>query len=167
MALLVTGFAGEEKRQSVAPMPGSRPEITQYFTWTSRGPLPEPVAMATDHETFDRNAPEGLGPQAAGIAKLIAAQVPRGARVRDIGCGQGRDALPLARDGCDVLGVDITRFTPEGHVGLLLCNRTLRMLPAPSRTAVRAGLLAVIRADPAGWALLHNSRNTLRARRPA
>jgi len=171
--------------------------------------------MTTNYETWYRAHPEGLGPQTAEIASLIAKHVPPGVRVLDIGCGQGRDALPLARAGFEVVGVDIaptgiadmlaaaerealpvtgivadlTGFTPEGHFGLLLCDRTLHMLSAPSRTAVlarllaavapggscliadepanMAGLRAVIAADPAGWAFLHESSNTLLARRPS
>jgi len=171
--------------------------------------------MSFDYETFFRGNPEGLGAQTKAIAKLIAAHVPHGTKVLDIGCGQGRDALPLARQGHRVVGVDLSpagiaemtaaavregldvtgivadleTYAPEGRFGLLLCDRTLHMLNAPARARVlarllraveaggfcliadepanMAGLKAVLMADRANWALLHERNNTLLARRSA
>jgi len=128
--------------------------------------------MTTDYETYYRDNPDGLGPQTAHLAKLIADHVPRGARVLDIGCGQGRDALPLARAGHAVVGVDLAPtgiadmlaaadreglavtgvvadlrgFTPEGRFGLLLCDRTLHMLDDPARDEVLVRLLEAVEA---------------------
>ncbi|HOR47182.1 MAG TPA: class I SAM-dependent methyltransferase, partial [Caldisericia bacterium] len=34
---------------------------------------------------------------------------PDGLRVLDLGCGNGRNAVPLARMGCKVTGVDISK----------------------------------------------------------
>lgn len=77
------------------------------------------------------------------------------ARVLDVGCGQGRDALFIARLGHSVVGVDlsahgirdllaaskaerlditgdvadITTYTPAGKFDVVLIDRTLHMLP--------------------------------------
>jgi S-adenosylmethionine-dependent methyltransferase len=40
------------------------------------------------------------------IGRQLANHVPTGSRVLDVGCGQGTQALRLARSGCEVVGVD-------------------------------------------------------------
>ena len=76
------------------------------------------------------------------------------ARVLDLGCGQGRDALPIARMGHQVLGVDISRtgvsqmlkeaeqegldvhsvvadvveYQPSGQFDVIILDRVLHML---------------------------------------
>lgn len=60
----------------------------------------------------------------AGENLVSSVGVPPNARVLDVGCGDGTTALPLARMGAQVLGVDIAR----------------NLLEAGSRRAVAAGL---------------------------
>jgi tellurite methyltransferase len=106
-------------------------------------------------------------------------------RVLDIGCGQGRDALFIARLGHQVVGVDIspngirdlaktaelenlkidaivadlTEFTPKGGFDILLIDRTLHMLPKLERLAVLGRLLRHVDAD--GWVLIVDERANL------
>src|SRR5690606_25920345 len=47
-------------------------------------------------------------------ASLVAAMVPRGARVLDAGCGPGRVGGGLARRGHTVVGVDVAPVLTEG-----------------------------------------------------
>lgn len=54
------------------------------------------------------------------IARQLGAHVPHGARVLDVGCGQGTQAIRLARRGCDVIGVDpsaqlLARLVADAH----------------------------------------------------
>ncbi len=100
------------------------------------------------------------------------------ARVLDIGCGQGRDALFIARRGHRVLGVDIspngisdmcktaqaeglpvegivadiTTFVPEGMFDIILIDRTLHMLAAAPRLRTLTRLLDHVAAQ--GWLLI-------------
>jgi 2-polyprenyl-3-methyl-5-hydroxy-6-metoxy-1,4-benzoquinol methylase len=95
-------------------------------------------------------------------------------RVLDIGCGQGRDALPLARRGFHVTAVDwapscirdltaaaraenlpitgvvadIRDYAPDGLFDILLIDRTLHMLAPDEQTRVLNRLLDHC-ADPA------------------
>ena len=96
----------------------------------------------------------------------------------DIGCGQGRDALFIARLGHAVVGVDlsptgiaemcaiadeedlningiaadITEFVPEGMFDVILFDRTLHMLPKAPRLTVLSKLIAHV--APNGWVLI-------------
>jgi SAM-dependent methyltransferase len=49
-----------------------------------------------------------FGEPCSGLIEFFATNEGRG-KVLDLGCGQGRDALPLARLGYEVTGVDISR----------------------------------------------------------
>ncbi len=45
----------------------------------------------------------------SGEALVRGLEIPRGLKVLDLGCGDGTTALPEARLGAEVLGVDIAR----------------------------------------------------------
>src|SRR4051812_3419769 len=49
----------------------------------------------------------------SGEALVATLGITRGLRVLDLGCGDGTTALPAARLGADVLGVDIARNLVE------------------------------------------------------
>ena len=57
-------------------------------------------------KTSDRWVP--LDPNADTVALFAAGVIPAGARVVEIGCLRGDDALWLATGGCDVVGVDLS-----------------------------------------------------------
>lgn len=47
------------------------------------------------------------GTEASPLARQVSALLPPGARVLDVGCGEGRDSVFFAERGFDVTGVDI------------------------------------------------------------
>lgn len=62
-------------------------------------------------QRWDRLAAEGM--DILGEARLIDALAPRGAKILDAGCGQGRIGGYLAEQGHDVLGVDLDPYLIE------------------------------------------------------
>jgi tellurite methyltransferase len=42
------------------------------------------------------------------FARAVSALLPPGARVLDLGCGEGRDSVFFATRGCDVIGMDVS-----------------------------------------------------------
>ena len=103
----------------------------------------------------------------------------------DVGCGQGRDALFIARMGHSVVGVDLspngirdmiatakqenlpiegivadlTAFAPSGDFEVVLIDRTLHMLPEAPRLNVLERLIAIVRKG--GWVLIADERSNL------
>lgn len=53
--------------------------------------------------------PDLFGADPSDLLEKHADLLPEGCRVLDVGVGQGRNALPLARRGCDVLGIDLSQ----------------------------------------------------------
>jgi SAM-dependent methyltransferase len=104
--------------------------------------------------------PDWFGARESHLLERYAAQIPDQARVLDIGIGQGRNALPLARRGCRVTGIDpspaaveqvnarasrenlplqafkmgFEDFDPQEPFDAVLCFGLLQMLP-PDRAA--------------------------------
>lgn len=106
-------------------------------------------------------------------------------RVLDIGCGQGRDALFIARLGHNVVGVDISpngirdlleavrgenlsveaivedtkTFVPEGKFDVLLIDRTLHMLLEKDRLEVLNRLIDSVSDE--GWVLISDEPSNM------
>lgn len=134
--------------------------------------------MAYDYDRLYAETPDALGPPTPAIARFFEALDRRGARVLDIGCGQGRDALFIARLGHSVVGVDlaphgirdmvasaeaealpiegivadIADHAPDGTFDVILIDRTLHMLARPARLRVLSGLLD--HTVPGGWLVI-------------
>ncbi|MDC1142361.1 class I SAM-dependent methyltransferase [Planctomycetota bacterium] len=72
--------------------------------------------MTTDYEKFYRENRHGLGEPTAEFVTFFNEYEPRQAKVLDVGCGQGRDALFIARLGHFVTAIDIS---PSGIADLL------------------------------------------------
>jgi SAM-dependent methyltransferase len=61
------------------------------------------------HDDYDKAYAEHdayFGAEASPLLEQQADRLPAGCRVLDLGVGQGRNALPLARRGCRVTGID-------------------------------------------------------------
>lgn len=147
--------------------------------------------MAYDYEKLYASEPNALGAQTESIAAFIEQLNLESARILDVGCGQGRDALPLARAGHDVTGVDlspsglaamvadakaegllidghvadITTYTPDGYFDVMLIDRTLHMLDAEPRGATFARLRYATKGG--GWIIVADETANLPAFRTA
>ncbi|MFV2084259.1 aminotransferase class I/II-fold pyridoxal phosphate-dependent enzyme [Micromonospora sp. LOL_021] len=106
------------------------PWYERYFTadyWT----------FADDEYTAERTAAE-----VAYLADVLATHAP-GRRVVDLGCGVGRHAVGLAREGFDVIGVDVSAYALQ------------RAASAADAAGVTLDLRRVdlLGAQPPGWGL--------------
>lgn len=126
--------------------------------------------MATDYEQFYRDHKNGLGNPAKPFVDFFQAYDHPAARVLDVGCGQGRDALFIARLGHQVTAVDLSptgigdlledarreglkidaqvgdirTFDWPGPFDVIIVDRTLHMLAEP---AARVGVLERLMAQ--------------------
>jgi tellurite methyltransferase len=66
------------------------------------------------------------GTEASLLARQVSALLPPGARVLDLGCGEGRDSVFFAERGFDVTGVDIAR-SGLSKAERLACARGVRV----------------------------------------
>ena len=64
--------------------------------------------MATDYEKYYQENPHGLGDPTQEFVTFFNTYNKPAARVLDVGCGQGRDALFIARLGHEVTAVDLS-----------------------------------------------------------
>ena len=118
----------------------------------------------TDYEKEYQKSPDVCGPPFPEILAFFESFEGSGVRVLDLGCGQGRDALPIARMGHSVYGVDISKtgvsqmlkaakresldvegevsdisdFTPSESFDAVILDRVLHMLDGDG---VRVGIL--------------------------
>lgn len=145
--------------------------------------------MSYDYEALYRETPEALGEASPKVLKAFADHIPEGLRVLDVGCGQGRDALALARRGYSVIGIDqapsgirdmtaaaarekldvtghvadLRTWDPDEHlpapVQVLLCDRTLHMLAGGDRQAVFARLVKGV--APGGFVVIIDEASNL------
>jgi SAM-dependent methyltransferase len=134
--------------------------------------------MSYDYDKLYGETPNALGEPTRGIVSFFDRLPLQKARVLDVGCGQGRDALFLARRGHAVTGVDlspngirdltaaaraekldvtgivadVTQFTPSGLFDVVLIDRTLHMLPPDARLRVLTTLADHIAEH--GWLVI-------------
>jgi SAM-dependent methyltransferase len=123
--------------------------------------------MTFDYDRLYRENPHALGEPSKAFVEFFADYDQANARILDLGCGQGRDALFIARLGHHVVGVDlspaaisdlirdaeretlpiegvvadITTYTPTGQFDVVLVDRTLHMLDPKPRHNVLERLL--------------------------
>jgi len=150
----------------------------EMFHLASGGPAEIGWIMAYDYDALYRDTPQALGAPSKVFSGWFAARGEKWLRVLDVGCGQGRDALPVARAGHEVVGVDLSPsgiaalsraaeaeglavtgvvadieiYRPEGLFDVVLIDRTLHMLAAAPRHAVLARLLGHV--APGGHILI-------------
>lgn len=141
--------------------------------------------MAYDYDKLYRDTPDALGAPSPAFTAFFERLGAQGLDVLDAGCGQGRDALFIARLGHRVTGVDIsphgirdmlaaaqrenlevtgiaadlTTWKPDQDYGVLLFDRTLHMLAAPQRRALLNRCLPHVR--PGGWVLIADEKRNL------
>jgi SAM-dependent methyltransferase len=133
----------------------------------------------TDYEVQFQKTHDACGPPFPELLAFFEHYNKTGARVLDLGCGQGRDALFIARRGHQVLGVDISRtgvsqmleesereglsvsgvvanavvYDPPGDFDLVILDRVLHMLEDDrERLAVLEKASSVTR--PGGFVLI-------------
>ncbi len=141
--------------------------------------------MAYNYDALYESTSDALGPPTKVIVDFFAHFDEQNARVLDIGCGQGRDALFIARAGHHVVGVDLSpngirdmtraaakealpvegivadlqTFTPDGMFDVLLIDRTLHMLGKEARHTVLARLIDTVTGN--GWVLIADERSNI------
>lgn len=141
--------------------------------------------MATDYEKYYRDARHALGEPTKEFVQFFEEYPGTNARILDVGCGQGRDALFLARRGHRVLGVDasptgvsdmiaesktegldiqgevadIRNYRPEGEFDIVLIDRTLHMLNEAERLKVLSSLVCHVARN--GHLLIADERSNM------
>lgn len=141
--------------------------------------------MTFDYDKLYGETPDALGQPTAVFVEFFDQFDQDNARVLDVGCGQGRDALFIARQGHRVVGVDlssngiadllanadkenltikgivadISSYTPEGEFDVILIDRTLHMLPENARLSVLDRLLDHV--SDTGWLLIADEASNI------
>ena len=142
--------------------------------------------MATDYDALYQAQRHALGGPSQ-IFTTFFASLDKPLRVLDVGCGQGRDALFIARLGHQVTGVDIseagiaqleqdaatetlpirtiaadiTTYDFDAVYDIVLVDRTLHMLDERARLEVLDRLLAVVSGE--GYLLLADEPRNISA----
>lgn len=138
--------------------------------------------MPTDYEKLYQEQRHVLGKPTQVFVDFFDDYAKPNADVLDLGCGQGRDAVFIARLGHRVMGVDIsatgiaqlledakaeklnvegvvadlTDYVPEGEYDVIVLDRTLHMLDAPIRLDILKRVSDVTRKD--GFVLLADEK---------
>lgn len=141
--------------------------------------------MAYDYDKLYGSTPKALGEPTPVFVDFFEQRTKETLRVLDVGCGQGRDALFIARLGHSVVGVDLSpngirdllvtarqenlviegvavdiiTFVPDGNFDVVLIDRTLHMLPKKDRLEVLARLIHCVRRG--GWLLISDERSNI------
>ncbi len=123
--------------------------------------------MAFDYEQLYRETPHALGQPTKAFVDFFEGFSGDRVRVLDVGCGQGRDALFIARLGHRVVAVDLSpagisglisdatcesldikaevadicTYRPDGLFDIIVVDRTLHMLQKPDRSRVLSNLV--------------------------
>ena len=69
--------------------------------------------MAENYDSIYEDNEAYFGQEASPLLDKCADLIPDGARILDLGSGQGRNALPLARRGCQVTGIDTSQVSVD------------------------------------------------------
>ena len=143
--------------------------------------------MAYNYDALYATEPNALGAPTRAFVQFFETFANPTGRVLDVGCGQGRDALFIARLGHCVVGVDlsaygirdllaaaqaegldiagdvadITTYSPVGMFDVVLIDRTLHMLPKDAQHDVLTRLIAHV--SPMGWLLIADETSNLPA----
>lgn len=141
--------------------------------------------MAYDYDKLYGSTPQALGEPTSIFVDFFEQRNEKALRVLDVGCGQGRDALFIARLGHSVVGVDLSpngirdllamarqeslaiegiavdiiEFAPDGDFDVILIDRTLHMLPEKDRLEVLTRLVQNVRSN--GWLLISDERSNI------
>ncbi len=83
---------------------GSIPQIRRHCSCDVRDGS---VTSGSDYDDIYRT-PDWFGSDPSPLLPAFTDRLPPGSRVLDLGSGQGRHALPLARSGCRVTGMDLS-----------------------------------------------------------
>jgi 2-polyprenyl-3-methyl-5-hydroxy-6-metoxy-1,4-benzoquinol methylase len=141
--------------------------------------------MNYDYDSLYADQKDALGAPTPECVAFFETLPNASLRVLDVGCGQGRDALFIARAGHSVVAVDlspagiadviavatsetlpirgdvadITTYQPDGDFDIILIDRTLHMLPDADQTAVLTRLLSHVSAN--GWLLIADEKSNM------
>ena len=142
--------------------------------------------MAYDYDKLYGETRDALGEPTAIFVDFFDQLERQDVRVLDVGCGQGRDAVFIARKGHRVVGVDISQngirdlgdvaarenlpiegvvadivsYEPKGIFDVVLIDRTLHMLARQDRLSVLEKLLDHV--DRQGWVLIADETSNIK-----
>lgn len=141
--------------------------------------------MAYDYDKLYGSTAQALGDPTQIFVDFFAQHSGTPLRVLDVGCGQGRDAIFIARHGHSVVGVDLspngirdltqaatdenlditgitadlTTYTPDGTFDVVLIDRTLHMLAKDDRLAALTRLIPTVVEN--GWVLIADEKSNM------
>jgi len=141
--------------------------------------------MPYNYDALYATTPNALGKPTKTFVEFFRHYDHANARILDVGCGQGRDALFIARHGHSVVGVDlspngvkdmidaanmeglvvegivadIATFSPEGIFDVIVIDRTLHMLDKKPRMEALDRLLDCVATR--GWLLIEDERSNM------